>query len=379
MDFVDQIQAISQTIHKLKDSIQNEQATKTAFIMPFIQALGYNIFNPMEVHPEFTADIAGLKGEKVDYAILIEGKPTILIECKHCHENINKLKHSSQLHRYFHSTESKVGILTNGIKYHFYADTEKPNIMDSKPFFEFDMLAYSESSINELKRFSKAKISSDELLEVAKNLLYTKEIKRLIAEQLTNPSPDFVRFFVGEVYSGRMTTNVLSKFTDITKQSLKEFINERITERLRSAIDSESDSHTEDTTDTNESSENSDNYEENNLVPDEEKLEGFYTVKSIVREIIDTSRIFYKGTKHYLGINLDGKVNQTICRLRFTENKKVIGVINSSGKETKKEISNLDEIYSVASMVKDRVQFLTQSEEKSQIPENEIIVNHTAN
>jgi len=375
MDFIDQIKAISQTIQKLQDSIQNEQATKTAFIMPFIQALGYNVFNPMEVHPEFTADIAGLKGEKVDYAIIIDNKPVILIECKHCHENINQLKHSSQLHRYFHATESKIGVLTNGINYRFYTDTEKPNIMDEKPFFEFDMLDYSESSINELKRFSKSRINQDELLEVARNLLYTKEIKRLIAEQLTNPSPDFVKFFVGQVYSGRVTASVLDKFNEITKQSLKEFINERITERLKSAMDSGLDMTSQSISNSSESQNEpqEESIEDDGIITTEEELEGFYTVKSILREVINTERLQYKDTRSYFGINLDGKVTKTICRFRFTETKKIIAILNSEGKEAKKEISRLDEIYSVASMLIDRLNFLTKNEEKGTIPKTEML------
>jgi hypothetical protein len=375
MDLIDKIKAISQTIHKLQDSIQNEQATKTAFIMPFIQALGYDVFNPMEVHPEFKADIAGLKGEKVDYAIIIENQPVILIECKHCHENINQSKHSSQLHRYFHATESKIGILTNGIKYHFFTDTDKPNIMDEKPFFEFDMLNHNESYINELKRFSKSRINQDELLEVARNLLYTKEIKRLLAEQLTNPSPDFVKFFVGQVYSGRMTATVIDKFNEITKQSLKEFINERITDRLKSAMDNGIDVSSPKLPDDNEPKNEAEEetIEDDGIVTTEEELEGFYIVKSILREVINTARIQYKDTKSYFGINLDGKVTKTICRLRFTETKKTIGVLNSEGKEAKKEIANLDEIYGVASMLIARLNFLTKDEAKSDVPKNEIL------
>lgn len=372
MDFIDQIQGISQTIKRIQDSIQNEEATKTAFIMPFMQALGYNVFNPMEVHPEFTADIAGLKGEKVDYAIFIDDKPVILVECKHCHENINKLKHCSQLHRYFHTTESKIAILTNGIHYLFYTDTDKQNIMDEKPFFEFDMLDYSESSLNELKRFSKSKINQDELLEVARNLLYTKEIKRLMAEQLINPSSDFVKFFVAQVYSGRLTANVLEKFNEITKQSLKEFINEKITERLKSAMENGIDITSPSIS---ESPENKIEFKEEEVKDDkivsmEEELEGFYIVKSILREVINTERIKYKDTKRYFGINLDGKGNKTICRLRFTETKKTIAVLNSEKKEEKKEISNLDQIYDLASMLIARLNSLTQNEAKSDVPKN---------
>src|SRR4028119_1622864 len=125
MDFIDQIKGISQQIQKLKEQILTEEATKNAFVMPFINALGYNVFNPMEVCPEFTADVPGLKGEKVDYAIIMDSNPIILIECKWCGGSLEKPKHSSQLHRYFHATEAKFAVLTNGILYRFYTDIDK--------------------------------------------------------------------------------------------------------------------------------------------------------------------------------------------------------------------------------------------------------------
>jgi len=132
MDFKDQIKQLGERVIRLKDQIQTEEATKNAFIMPFIQALGYDVFNPLEVVPEFTADIGIKKGEKVDYAIMKEGQPIILIECKWWGDNLDV--HNSQLFRYFHTTKSKFGLLTNGIQFRFYTDLMETNKMDEKPF-----------------------------------------------------------------------------------------------------------------------------------------------------------------------------------------------------------------------------------------------------
>lgn len=359
MDFIDQIKYISQQVLKLREQILTEEATKNAFVMPFINALGYNVFNPMEVCPEFTADVPGLKGEKVDYAIMMDGKPTILIECKWCNGSLENPKHSSQLHRYFHTTTAKFSILTNGILYRFYTDTEKPNIMDEKPFFEFSMLDFNESTINELKRFSKSSFNPDELGDVAKTLLYTKEIKRLMAEQLVEPSPEFVKFFASQVYSGRLVASVAEKFTEITKRSLREFINERITERLSKAIDLPD--HTTSSTETQES-ELEPISDEEGIVTTEEELEAFHIVKAILREVVDIGRIQHKDTRSYFGVNLDGKVSKTICRLRFFLNKKSIAILDADGKEAKKHISSLDEIYGVAGILKDRAKYLAKNE-----------------
>jgi hypothetical protein len=352
MDFIDRIKSLSQQVSHLSSQIQNEQATKTAFIMPFIQILGYDVFNPMEVHPEYTADLPGLKGEKVDYAICKDDKPIILIECKWCGDNLENPKHNSQLHRYFHATEAKVGILTNGIVYRFYTDIEKDNIMDKKPFFEFNLLHIEEVAVNELKRFSKSNFNSDELEDAAKNLLYTKGIKRLMAEQLINPSPEFVKFFASQVYSGKMMASVVEKFTEITKRSLKEFINERITERLVSAINTPDND--------GEPPEPAPLEPDNGIVTTEEEMEAFYIVKSILRGVIDTTRIQHKDTKSYFGINLDGKVTKTICRIRLSDTKKYIGILDGEGKEAKTNLSSLDEIYGVAAILKDRAKYLTE-------------------
>lgn len=123
--------------------------------MPFLAALGYNVFDPTEGTPELNADIGVKKGEKVDYAILRDGKPILLIECKHHAADLGKV-HASQLYRYFSVTESRFGLLTNGIVYWFYTDLEALNKMDSKPCFEFNLLDFREQDAEELKKLSKS-------------------------------------------------------------------------------------------------------------------------------------------------------------------------------------------------------------------------------
>jgi hypothetical protein len=368
MDFIDRIKAISGQIDKLQAQIANEQATKAAFIMPFIQALGYNVFNPMEVAPEFTADVPGVKGEKVDYAIIKNNQPIILIECKCCNENLEHPKHNSQLHRYFHVTDAKFAVLTNGIIYRFYTDIERSNIMDDKPFFEFDMLNFSDSDLNELKRFSESIFDLNELSDVAQNLLYTKEIKRIMAEQLNEPSPEFVKFFASKVYSGAMKAKVIEKFTEITKRSLKDFVNEKITDRLKSAIDLP-----EIRTEVTAIEDSKNLTKEEQITTTQEELEAFYIVKSILRDSVDLKRIKYKDTISYFGINLDGKVTKTICRLYLNSAKKFIAVIDAEGKEAKTKIVSLDEIYSVSQFLKDKVTALIQGKAADESRQTEVI------
>jgi hypothetical protein len=235
MDLIDELKTLSSKVAKQKDSIQTEEATKNAFVMPLIAALGYNVFDPDEVTPELTADIGTKKGEKVDYAILKENKPIILFECKWCGVNLDK-QHKSQLYRYFSVTEARFGVLTNGIIFRFYTDLEEPNKMDSKPFMEFNLLNVTEQAVEDLKKFSKSFFNVDETLTVASELKYTKEIKRILAEQLLEPTDDFVKLFASQIYSGKVTQNVRQQFTDLVRRALHQFINEKINERLKFAL-----------------------------------------------------------------------------------------------------------------------------------------------
>ena len=197
MDFADQVLALATRIPKQLDHIQTEEATKNALVLPFINALGYNVFDPTEVVPEFTADVGIKKGEKVDYAIKLDGKVIMLFECKQAGAELSR-GHASQLFRYFAVTEARVGVLTNGIKYHFFSDLEQPNKMDERPFLEFDMLDLRESLLPEMKQLTKSAFNIDQLLSSAQELKYTRALRNYLADQLAAPTDeleDVIRFY----------------------------------------------------------------------------------------------------------------------------------------------------------------------------------------
>ena len=84
MEFAERLAALANKVSQQKAALETEEATKNAFVMPFISTiLGYDVFNPAEVVPEFTADIGVKKGEKIDYAIVQDNHVQMLIECKH--------------------------------------------------------------------------------------------------------------------------------------------------------------------------------------------------------------------------------------------------------------------------------------------------------
>ncbi len=349
MDFKDVIKQLSERIDKLKDNLQTEEATKNALIMPFLQAMGYDVFNPMEVMPEFTCDIGIKKGEKIDYAIFRDNKPIILIECKHWKQDLNL--HDNQLLRYYHVSNAKFGILTNGIIYKFYTDLVVPNKMDEKPFLEFNLLDYKTSQIEELKKFHKAYFDIENILSSANELKYTSELKNIINQEFANPSPEFVKLFAKQVYDGMITPKLLEQFTSLVKRSISGLISDTISDRLKSALKSEaSESELK-----GSEVENKDDDKNDGIITTGEELEGFLVVKAILREVVDISRIAYRDAMSYFAIFFDDNNRKPICRLYLNGNKKYIATFDKEKKEIKNPIESLDDIYKYSDVLRDTV------------------------
>lgn len=359
MDFIDQIKVLATKIPSLSMNIKTEEATKNALVMPLINILGYNVFDPTEVVPEFTTDYGTKKGEKVDYAILRDGKPIILIECKSIDADLDK-EHASQLFRYFSVSEAKIGILTNGVIYRFYTDIDAPNKMDDKSFLEINLLDIKEPLINELKRFKKESFNIDDLANVACELKYTKEIKSILANEINSPSEEFVKFFAKKVNNAPFTQSVREKFTIITKNALNQFINDRINDRLKSAMTEEPFSPNPEGYIQPPSPTNGDKGLPGSDVLDEvvttgDELEGYYIIKAILRENLDLKRIAIRDKKSYCGILLDDNNRKPICRMYFNTKQKYLGLFTDIKNEEKIPIQDLNEIYNFAERLKSTI------------------------
>lgn len=357
MDFKDQIKQLGERVLKLKDQISTEEATKNAFIMPFMQILGYDVFNPTEVVPEFVSDIGIKKGEKIDYAIFKDGMPTILIECKHWAQNLNL--HDGQLLRYFHVSKAKFGLLTNGIIYRFYSDLVEANKMDEKPFIDFNITEIKDNQIEELKKFHKSVFDSESIVNTASELKYTNELKALLHQELTNPSADFVRHFAKQVYPSVVTAKVLDLFTNLTKKSIQQHISDLITERLKTALTKEDEATKEQQIVEAEINK----AEESKVETTQEELEGFMIVKSILREKIPVKRVTHRDAQSYFAILLDDNNRKTICRLYLNGQKKYFVILDESKKEVKKEISSVDDIFNHSQDLFSVVEYLDKGKE----------------
>lgn len=342
---IDTIKQLSLRAGKLKDQVSTEEATKMSLIIPFFQALGYDVFNPHEFTPEFTADVGIKKGEKVDYAIMLDGKPAILIEAKSCNTVLDK--HDSQLFRYFATTSAKFGILTNGLIFKFYTDLEESNKMDLAPFIEFDILNIKDNLIPEIKKFHKDVFNVESMSSAASELKYSKLIKGYFSEQLNNPSDDFVRLFTAHAYEGMKTQAIIDKFRPLIKKTLNDYISELMNDRIISALktDAEKQSPIEAEDSAQNSSSETSLTKESNIVTTNDELQAFYIIKSMLYGKIPIEKLSYKDTESYFGILFDNNIRKWICRIDFSGNKIKLYIPNETKDIIKYDLEKLDSLY----------------------------------
>ena len=337
MDLQNQLKGLADKIEQLKDRIETEESTKHAFVMPFIALLGYDTYNPLEVVPEFTADLGLKKGEKVDYAIFQDEVPILIIECKNWRQDLNV--HNSQLFRYFHVTKTRFALLTNGIEYRFYTDQENTNKMDEKPFLEFNICEVKENTIHEIAKFHKSNFDVDKILSNARSLKYIKELKRYLGQEFKEPSPDFVRLFASQVYSGRLTEKVMAEFTELVQKAASQIISEKVSDRLNSALHKEAEVRQQEEHEPEEE-------EDNKIVTTEEEMEAYRIVVAILRRKIPVGRIAMRDTQSYCGVLLDDNNRKPLCRFHFNGSNKYLGLLDQDKKETRHLLESLDAIYS---------------------------------
>ncbi|MCT4794895.1 type I restriction endonuclease [Exiguobacterium alkaliphilum] len=320
--FSSDIRTVSQRIQQLRHSISTEEATKTALIMPFFQTLGYDVFNPAEFTPEYIADVGIKKGEKVDYAIMEEGKPTILIEAKSIREPLTK--HDSQLFRYYGTTQAKFAILTNGDMYRFYTDLETPNVMDTVPFFEITLSNIKDNEIKELYKFKKQEFNVNTILSTAEELKYLSAIKDQLKTLSQSPSDELIRLLIQECYQGMKTQTVVDKFRPIVAKAFNQFINENMNERIKHVISGEPENISGTTS--NEHVEVSNPEVDVNEIDlpsqpvietTQEEIEGYATVKVLLGSVVDKDRIFYRDNASYFNILIDDSNRKWVCRLHL--------------------------------------------------------------
>lgn len=354
----DKLVSLADRLDQIRDQIATEEATKTALILPFIRELGYDVFNPAEVVPEFTADVGIKRGEKVDYAIFREGKPIILFECKPLGAKLDS--YSSQLYRYFSVTNARIAVLTDGVEYRFYSDLAESNKLDSTPFFTFSLDRMRKDDAIRLEQFSKPKFDLAEVLADAENLKIQSAIRSHIAREISNPSDGFIRHFADPIYSGRMTQAVLAKYGLLVRSAFADYTTEAVDRRLQSAIHGTraNDVPSEATDPKNAASVASgpvspDDSTECEVETTMDELHGFYSVRAVLRDLVDPKRVCSRDVRTYFGILLDDNNRKPICRLWFNRSQKYLGVFGADKKEERIAINDVDDLFKHADRIRE--------------------------
>lgn len=341
MEFHEKIEQLKERAISLKDSLQTEEATKNALVMPFLNALGYDVFNPLEVVPEFVADSRLKKDEKVDYAVMKDGKPIILIECKKVdNDKLDVKKHAGQLFKYFTASKAKFIILTNGIVYKFFSDIEETNVLDKEPFFTFNLFEYKENQLETLSEFCKENFDLEKAYSNAGDLKYIRQFEEVIENEYRNPSDDFVRYLLdkSEIYDGVKTAKVIEKHRKTTVEAFNLFMSKVMKTSLDFSLTSKQD----------------EKENKNQVVTTLEELEGYAIVKSILNGNIDLNRVTYRDNASYCNVLLDDNIRKTLCRLYFNRSQKYIAFFEGT-KEQKYPIENVNEIYKFGDTLKAKV------------------------
>lgn len=347
MELEAHLEALADKAKKHGEVLETEEAAKNALVMPFLQALGYDVFNPEEVVPEFTCDVGTKRGEKVDYALMLDGAVTMLIECKPSSQVLS-LKHASQLYRYFSVTDAKFAILTNGAQYKFYSDLDASNRMDEKPFFAFDLCNLRKSDVRNLAQFQRTGFDVEQIVESAASLQMEGAVTKAIESEMRDPSADFVKLIASHVTDRRLTSGLRSAVARHIPNAFNAILRERLSQRISTAMQEDEASEPASTS-------------EIETTPDE--LEGFRIVRSIGSELIDPSRIILRDSKSYCAVLLDDNNRKPIARLRFnSETTRHIGTFDDNKDETLNSVAEIRDIYRYKSLILARIQSMVSEE-----------------
>lgn len=196
----DELQMLAKRSVEIKTACRNEESTKLYLVLPFVRLLGFDYSNPLEVYPEHDATFDEHRPNKVDLAIIRDGEPAIAIECKAVGTDLRHAR--GQLSGYYNALPTtKLAILTNGIVFEFFVDSEQPNLMDEEPFLtlDLDVIARNGGGVDVLEMLAymtKDAFNPDTIAELAHVQLVKKRLRISLVEEANSPSEDFCRHFL---------------------------------------------------------------------------------------------------------------------------------------------------------------------------------------
>ncbi len=350
MELETKLAEIAKVVRDHREVLLTEEAAKTALVMPFLQALGYNVFNPSEVVPEFTCDVGTKKGEKVDYAICNDAKISILIECKPAASELN-INHASQLFRYFSVTDARVAILTNGVVFKFFSDIDSPNKMDAKPFFTLQLDAIKKTDLRTLSNFMKDRFNIETIVAEAGNLKMQSLVARELEKEFADPSEDFVRLIANRVHEGRITASIKESFKGLITASINSLIRDKVNERLTSAL------QVSNPVDAEENG-GAASLESDGALTTQDEIDGFNIVRAIASRSVDPKRIVMRDAKSYCAVLLDDNNRKTIARLHFNSpTTRYLGIFNGK-EESRIAVGGPVDLYKYEKQISERIKEL---------------------
>lgn len=342
MTFKDDVADLAKRAISAQAVAQTEEATKNAIVMPFLRVLGFDVFDPTQIIPEFVADVGLKKGEKIDYAVKIGQRIEYLVEAKSVSTNLREAQYS-QLFRYFHTCDANIGILTNGLHIWFFTDLEAPNKMDANPFFKFDLLSYDDNDLRELEKFHKNNFSIENIKAAASSLKYLRGAMNFIEGQWANPDEEFVRMVARGFYEGQLRSSVVDGLKPIVKRAFDDVFRQRALRRIDVAFDGNSD-------------ESLPPVDEKVVETTPDEMQGFMIVRAIAAEVAPVSRIVMRDAQSYCAILFDDNNRKPIARLHFNGKGKFVTVFDSGKDGVRHDIGAVEDLFQLREPIKSVVE-----------------------
>lgn len=226
--------ASAQTAH-----LATVEATKNALVLPFFQALGYDVFDPSEFIPEPGPELGFTDSVRPDYLVLRDGVPVLLVECRASGEVLGEVA-ASRVNWCFEATEARVAVLTNGLQFAFFTDLVHPGHMDERPILVLDLQNLQDSVVDRLESFTRTAFNLTAIRAGASDI--SRCFPRLLAQieaQMDSPAPELVAFLMERVYAGPVTHLVRERFIGMVREAFQQILKERIRERLLLALELE--------------------------------------------------------------------------------------------------------------------------------------------
>lgn len=329
MDFREGLKSLAEKAKKENQKRElTEEATKMGLVAPMLRLLGYDVFDVSEVCPEYNAAYGRHKDAKVDYAILRDGRPVILVECKPIGEQ-NLDKWTSQLFQYFAAVpEAKFAILTNGNEYRFYTDLEKEHIMDEHPFLRFVLTDITEAQTVALEKFKNG-FDPNGILSDAEQMKSRNQIADYLSKEFTNMDDAFASFILKTTtFSDRvLSQSALAENKPIVEKAFKQLVTDQANKLLKDAISN--DGSKEDDAEEEEEPE-----KKSKIVTTADEIEAFYIVRGMLAGTVKVEDVTYRDAETYFSVLFQNNNRKPICRLWLGKHKQVgiySGTSNESG------------------------------------------------